>query len=191
MRYVLILLLLVFSVAARDFTGTAEIKVIPPDDTQISVCPPNQKYLMEPNSSLTTKLYTRNYEANKTIEWIDLKLNPPSGFTAEYEPAHLSDIGPGVVKYFNVTIHASPDVKPGDYYFQFLLATNEGDYGAYEETILIRVRTWSNEALLFCGIAIIFFLGFAVWKYFWIYKVNHAKPHRRRKKAISKKYYKA
>jgi uncharacterized membrane protein len=177
MRWVLCILFLAAICEARNFTGTATLTIEQPTDTRMAICTPNEKYTMEPDGILKTKLYARNDMDDKTVRRIYVKTAPTS-FNVTFSPLYLENIEPGEYKYFNVTVN-SKGISKGDYDIMFVLATDEYVWGAFEEPIKVKVRSYSNELTYFFATTLFVILAATIYRWFSIRKINrhHRKRH--------------
>jgi uncharacterized membrane protein len=194
MRLALLLFLLMgCSVCAnttRIFQGTATIEIVEPTDTRVAICTPNEKYSMVPGSTLSTKLYVRNDMKNKTVMRMYVKEVEKDGFIVSFNPEYLEDILPGDYKYWNLTIEAEEGLKEGSYELLFLLATDEHEWGSYEERIIVRVSRHAS-AVRYAMLAMLIIITVAIAiRWLWIRSVNKKPRKRINRKARSISYYK-
>jgi uncharacterized membrane protein len=156
----------------RIFKGNATLKIIEKPEIRIAVCTPNEKYLMEPGSTIRVRLYNRNDMANYSINYLLLNIPKFEGFTINSSAEYIKDIPAGEYKYFDIYITADEDLKFGDYELRFFIGTNEHEMGSWDDVILIRVRPYGNEMPYILSVIIILILILVIYKYFWIYNKN-------------------
>jgi len=188
MKYIVIFLLISTTVFARDFTGSAEINIIEPSDTILAVCALNEKYIMEPGSTINIRLYIRNAMINKTVKWLSMQTVPVEGFTFSHTPEYIYNLTTEFgeeVSYFDIATTADDNIAFGHYRVDFLVGTDEYMEGAFSDEIMIKVRPYSSELSFVYGSVIIIIVIAMFTRFFWIMKIN--KKH---KKLAKKRKYK-
>jgi uncharacterized membrane protein len=192
-------LIVLCSIAAADnergIKGTATIDVVEPSDTWLAVCALNEKYTMEPGSTITIRLYIRNAMKNKTVKGLYLEIPAVDGFTFSHEPDHLENLTTEYgeeVTYFDINTTADPGLPYGNYRLDFLIGTDEYHIGSFHDEVMVRVRPYSTELSYLYGSIVVIVLVVLVARFFWIVSVNrrerrHAAKNRR---GLSQYYYK-
>jgi uncharacterized membrane protein len=196
---VLLLLLLCSVVVAmedeRSLKGTATIEVVQPSDTWLAVCALNEKYTMEPGSTIDIRLYIRNAMRNKTVKALYLEIPAVNGFTFSYEPDHLENLTTEYgeeVTFFDINTTADPGLPYGNYRLDFLIGTDEYHIGSFSDEVMIRVRPYSTELSYFYGSIVVLVLVALIARFLWIVGVNRRSRRRVAKdgRGITQYYYK-
>jgi uncharacterized membrane protein len=172
MKILIILsILLLTLVQAREFTGTAQINVNMPEDVVLKVCTPNEKYLAEPGRETPIKLYVRNTHFDRSIKKIYLDIEAPEGLNFTFTPDYLENLGPDNYSSFDLTLRVAKNVKYGDYKVIFWIGTDELTGGPMD-AIMIQVKPYTNlRFILTVAIIVIVLIAF-IGRFVWISRVN-------------------